>query len=137
MTPAGIVGRVIYSGNYSAVVQLIADSQSAVGVLVLPNRRVGIIKGNGSGELDLDYIDDDSEIRVGDLLITSGDDRIYPKGFLVGAIASVGARRGLFKTIRIKPAADLGRLEEVLCVVDKLKNAEPNESDRPMNRPMP
>jgi rod shape-determining protein MreC len=119
LTPEGIVGRVIHCGNYSAVVQLIVDPQSAAGVLVLPNRRVGVIKGNGGAELDLDYIDDDTELKVGDELITSGDDRIYPKGVPVGAITSVGARRGLFKTVRIKPKADMGRLEEVLCVIER------------------
>ena len=119
LTPEGIVGRVIHCGNYSAVVQLIVDPQSAAGVLVLPNRRVGIVKGNGSAELDLDYIDDDTELKAGDELITSGDDHIYPKGLAVGAITSVGPRRGLFKTVRIKPKADMGRLEEVLCVIEK------------------
>ncbi len=133
ITPEGIVGRVIYAGNYSSIVQLIVDSQSGVGILVLPNRRMGIIKGSGSAELDLDYIDDDSELKEGDLMITSGDDRIYPKGLPVGKITSVGPRRGLFKTVRIRPTADLGRLEEVLCVVEKPKTIEMN----PMERPAP
>jgi rod shape-determining protein MreC len=122
MTPAGIVGRVIYAGNFHSTVQLILDSQSGIGVLVLPDRRMGIIRGTGAAELELDYIDDDSQIKEGDLMITSGDDRIYPKGFPVGRIQSVGPRqRGLFKTVRILPTADMGRLEEVLCVIDKPK----------------
>ena len=124
MTPEGIVGRVIHAGNYSAIVQLIVDSQSGVGILLLPSRRLGIIKGTGDAELDLDFIDDDSELKVGDLMITSGADRIYPKGLPVGRVTSVGARKGLFKMVRIRPTADLGRLEEVLCVVDKPKSVE-------------
>jgi rod shape-determining protein MreC len=118
LTPDGIVGRVIVAGNFTAVVQLILDSQSGVGVLVLPNRNVGIIRGNGTAELDLDYVDDDSEIVEGNELITSGQDRIYPRGLPVGVVASVGERKGLFKTIRIRPKATLGRLEEVLCIID-------------------
>jgi rod shape-determining protein MreC len=137
MTPEGIVGRVVYAGNYSAVVQLIVDSQSGVGILVLPNRRLGILKGNGSGELDLDYIDDDNDLKVADLMITSGDDRIYPKGFPVGVIASVGPRRGLFKVVRVKPSVDLGRLEEVLCVIDKPKHSETDVSERSSSGPTP
>jgi len=121
ITPEGVVGRVIYAGNYSSVVQLVLDSQSAVGVLVLPNRRLGIVKGNGGPWLDLDYIDDDSELQTGQQLITSGDDRIYPKSLPVGVIASVGPRRGLFKTVRIKPNVDIGRLEEVICIAHKPK----------------
>jgi rod shape-determining protein MreC len=131
MTAKGIVGRVVYAGNYSAVVQLVVDSQAGVGVLVLPNRRIGIIKGNGTGDLDLDYIDDDSDLKIGDLLITSGDDRIYPKGFPVGVISSIEPpRHNVFKTVRIKPSADLGRLEEVLCVVDKPKSIQGDTADR-------
>jgi rod shape-determining protein MreC len=138
MTPEGIVGRVIYAGNYSSVVQLILDSQSGVGVLVLPNRRLGILKGNGGGELDLDYIDDDSEIQVGQLVITSGDDRIYPKGLPVGSITSVTPpHRSVFKTVRIKPSADLGRLEEVLCIIDKPKNSETEAAERGLVGPLP
>jgi len=138
MTPTGIVGRVIYAGNYSAVVQLIVDSQSGVGVFVLPDRRLGIVKGNGGAELDLDYIDDDNDIKVGQPMITSGDDRIYPKGFPVGIISSIGPpRRSVFKTVRIKPAADLGRLEEVICILDKPKSGDSEASERSSNGALP
>jgi len=132
MTPDGIVGRVISAGNYSAVVQLILDSQSGVGILVMPNRRVGVIKGNGGNELDLDYIDDDSDLKVGDEMITSGEDRIYPKGLPVGVISSVGPQRGLMKTVRIRPKVDFGRLEELLCIIEKPKSVDPNPMDRPL-----
>jgi rod shape-determining protein MreC len=138
MTPQGIAGRVVYTSNYSAVVQLIVDSQSGVGILVLPNRRLGIIKGNGSWELDLDYIDDDTDLKIGDLLITSGDDRIYPKGLPVGTIASIAPpHHALFKTVRIKPSADLGRLEEVLCIIDNPRSSQTDAADRSPNGPMP
>jgi rod shape-determining protein MreC len=76
------------------------------------------VKGIGSRELELDYIDDDNEIKEGDDLITSGLDRIYPKGIPLGTVTSVGPRRGLIKYVTIRPHADLGRLEEVLCVVE-------------------
>jgi len=119
ITPAGIVGRVIQSSNFFSIVQLIIDSQSAVGVMLQSTRRQGIVKGNGGPELDLDYIDDDNDLKQGDMFLTSGGDRIYPKGMPVGVIASVGARRGLLKAVQVRPSADLGRLEEVLCVVER------------------
>jgi rod shape-determining protein MreC len=132
ITPQGIVGRVISAGNYSSVVQLILDSQSGVGVLVMPERRLGIIRGNGTAELDLDYIDDDTDLKEGNELISSGQDRIYPRGLPVGVISSVGPRRGLFKTARIKPRADMGRLEEVLCIIDRPQLKEAGDLvDRP------
>jgi rod shape-determining protein MreC len=125
ITAQGIVGRVIFASNYSSVVQLILDSQSGVGVLVLPSRRLGIIRGNGTSELDLDYIDDDTDLKEGSEVITSGQDRIYPKGLPVGVLSSVSASKGrLFKAARIRPSADLGRLEEVLCIIDRPSGTE-------------
>src|SRR5881628_1155648 len=118
ITPAGVVGRVIHSSNFFSIVQLIIDSQSAIGVLLQSTRRQGVVKGTGGQDLELDYIEDDTDLKEGDTFITSGLDRIYPKGLLVGAISSIGPRRGLFKTIHVRPAADLGRLEEVICILD-------------------
>ena len=119
ITAAGVVGRVIHSGNFSSIVQLIVDSQSAVGVMLQSTRRQGIVKGSGGRDLGLDYIDDDNDLKEGDLFLTSGDDQIYPKGLPLGVITSIGPRRGLIKTVQIRPSADLGRLEEVLCITER------------------
>jgi rod shape-determining protein MreC len=124
ITPNGIVGRVIHSSNFFSIVQLILDSQSGIGVLLESTRRQGIIRGTGGNDLELDYIDDDTDLKEGDAFITSGLDRIYPKGLRVGVIASVGPRRGLFKSVQIRPTADFGRLEEVLCIIDPPQNVD-------------
>ena len=134
ITPNGIVGRVIHAGNFSAIVQLIVDPQSAVGVMLQTTRRQGIVKGTGGRDLDLDYIDDDNDLKEGDTFITSGEDRIYPKGLPVGTILSVGPRRGLLKTVQIRPTADLGRLEEVLCITER---AQAVETFDPQGPPIP
>lgn len=119
LTPDGIVGRVIHSSNFFSIVQLIIDSQSGVGVLERATRRQAILRGTGARDLDLEYIDDDNDLKEGAVFITSGLDRIYPKGLPVGSIVSIGPRRGLFKTIQVRPMADLGRLEEVICMLDR------------------
>jgi rod shape-determining protein MreC len=119
LTPDGIVGRVIHSSNFFSIVQLIIDAQSGVGVLERATRRQAILRGTGARDLDLEYIDDDNDLKEGDVFITSGLDRIYPKGLPVGSIVSIGPRRGLFKTIQVRPIADLGRLEEVICMLDR------------------
>jgi rod shape-determining protein MreC len=124
ITPNGIVGRVIHSSKFFSIVQLIIDSQSAVGVMLPPSRRQGIVKGNGGRVLDLDYIDDDNDLEVGETFLTSGLDRIYPKGLPVGVITSIGARRGLLRTVEIRPSADLGRLEEVLCITKRREEVD-------------
>jgi rod shape-determining protein MreC len=118
ITAAGVVGRVIHTGSFFSIVQLIVDSQSAVGVMLQTTRRQGILKGTGARDLELDYIDDDDDLKEGDVFLTSGEDRIYPKGLPVGAILTIGPRKGLLKTVQVRPSADLGRLEEVLCITD-------------------
>jgi rod shape-determining protein MreC len=120
ITADGIVGRVIHSSNFFSIVQLIIDSQSAVGVLERTTRKQAILRGNGGHDLDLEYTDDDTDMKEGDVFITSGLDRIYPKGLPVGSIASVGPRKGaaLFKIIVVRPSSDIGRLEEVMCLID-------------------
>lgn len=135
ITPAGIVGRVIHSSNFFSIVQLVLDSQSAVGVMLQSTRRLGVIKGTGGRDLDLEYIDDDNDLKEGETFVTSGQDRIYPKGLPVGRIISVGPRRGLFKTVQIRPTADFGRLEEVICVIDRPQLVE--SVDSPEGQPAP
>ena len=126
ITADGVVGRVIQIGNFASIVQLIADSQSAVGVMLESTRRQGIVKGTGNRDLDLDYIDDDNDIKVGDKFLTSGQDRIYPKGLPVGVITWISSTRrgGLIKSVLIGPTADLGRLENVLCIIERPQNVD-------------
>jgi rod shape-determining protein MreC len=120
ITSDGVVGRVISASDYFSVVQLIIDSQSAVGFIVRSSRRLGILKGTGSSELEMEFIEDDNDIKQGDELITSGQDQIYPKGLSLGVVQSVGPRQGNFKVVRIRPSVNFGHLEEVLCMTDHL-----------------
>jgi rod shape-determining protein MreC len=134
ITANGIVGRVIQSSNFFSIVQLITDSQSAVGVMLDTTRHQGIVKGTGGPDLELDYIEDDSELKEGDKFLTSGMDKIYPKGLPLGVVTSVGARPagGLIKTVQIRPAAELGRLEDVLCVIERPQNTEVTDTYGPV-----
>jgi rod shape-determining protein MreC len=120
ITRDGVVGRVISSTDHYSVVQLIIDSQSAVGFIVRSSRRLGILRGTGGSELEMAFIDDDNDIMQGDELITSGQDQIYPKGLTLGVVLSVGPKDGNFKVVRIRPSVNFGQLEEVLCMTDHL-----------------
>ena len=124
ITPDGVVGRVVTAGQFSSIVQSITDAESAIGILAGDARQQGILKGNGARLLDLDYIDDDSFLKAGDTFVTSGMDKIYPKGLPVGTAVTVGHPEdgGLFKKVTIRTAVDFGRLEEVLCVVERSQN---------------
>ena len=117
VTPDGVVGRVIHTGRFSSIVQLVSDPESAVGVIAQSSRLQGLVRGDGSRYLELEYIDEHIELLPGEELITSGTDQIYPKGLPLGIVAANGPDRSLMKTARVDPAADLGRLEEVLCLI--------------------
>jgi rod shape-determining protein MreC len=120
ITGDGVVGRVISAANFFSVVQLITDSQSATGFIVRSSRRLGILKGIGGPELEMEYIDDDNDIKQGDELITSGQDQIYPKGLVLGTVVLVGPKQGNFKLVRVRPSVNFGHLEEVLCMTEHL-----------------
>jgi len=81
------------------------------------SRARGIIRGAGSS-LKLDYLDKNDDIQVGDLIITTGLDGLFPKGLAIGEVNEVlKDSKGLFFEARVKPKVDLNRLEEVAVVL--------------------
>ncbi|MEA1992129.1 MAG: rod shape-determining protein MreC, partial [Thermodesulfobacteriota bacterium] len=83
------------------------------------NRARGIIKGAGEGRCYLAYVEKVVDVEIGDRIITSGTDRIFPKGLLIGKVSSVteGSISDLFQEITVTPAVDLKRVEEVVVLV--------------------
>lgn len=122
VSPTGVVGRVFAVGPHAARVQVLLDRDSGAGVLVERSRAPGVVSGQVSGsyagaeDLVLDYVPERSDVAVGDVVVTSGLDRIYPKGLVVGRVRYVGKGSGLFRDIRVEPSARFDRLEEVLVV---------------------
>jgi rod shape-determining protein MreC len=118
ITPDGIVGKVKDVFPLSSQVLLINDHDSGAGVILEHSRLQGILKGTPLGELQITDIMSDEKVELGEHLITSGGDRIYPKGYSVGTVVSAVPDRDNdpFQVIRIKPSADLSRLEEVMVV---------------------
>ena len=116
IAPAGVVGRVITPTARAAKVQLLIDRNAAAGALVERSRAQGVAVGTG-GELRLDYVSGTADVQVGDTVVTSGIDGIYPKGFVIGQIESVQRGQGAFSAIRVRPAVDFSSLEAVLVVL--------------------
>ncbi|HZD94922.1 MAG TPA: rod shape-determining protein MreC, partial [Candidatus Sulfotelmatobacter sp.] len=118
ITPDGIVGKVKDVFPLSSQVLLINDHDSGAGVILESSRLQGILKGTSVGELQITGIMSDEKIDAGEHVITSGGDRIFPKGLSVGTVSSSSPDRDNdpFLSIRIKPSADLQRLEEVLVI---------------------
>jgi rod shape-determining protein MreC len=127
ITPDGIVGKVKDVFPLSSQVLLINDHDSGAGVILEHSRLQGIVKGTSLGELQVTDIMSDEQIEAGDHVITSGGDRIYPKGFSVGTVVSATPDRDNdpFLAIKIKPSADLRRLEEVLVVTKTVEESTP------------
>ena len=82
----------------------------------MKSRLQGILKGQPTGNPNLAYIMADESVVPGEDVITSGGDRIFPKGLPIGKVASVSPGKDLFLNVRVTPSASLGRLEEVLVI---------------------
>jgi rod shape-determining protein MreC len=119
ITADGIVGKVLQTYSSEAQVLLINDISSGVGVILGDTRLQGVLVGTANGEVVLNDVMSDEQVPVGEKVLTSGGDRIFPKGLPVGTVAKVANGKDLFLNIRIRPAANLSRLEEVLVLVDK------------------
>jgi len=116
IAPGGVVGRVVVAGSRASRVQLIVDRNAAAGALVERSRAQGVAVGVGDGRLRLDYVSQTADITVGDTLVTSGIDGIYPKGFVIGRVDAV-QRVGAYPSISISPAVDFSLIEDVLVVL--------------------
>ena len=113
----GVVGQVVAVSTHAARVMLVADTNSGVDVLVQRSRVQGIAAGAIENGCILKYVQRGSDVAVGDTVITSGLDGIFPKGYPVGAITRVDARESrMFQEVEVKLSADLARVEEVLVV---------------------
>lgn len=130
ITPDGIVGKIQSVFPTSALVLLISDSYSAAGVLLEKTRVHGVMKGTGLSEARIDYIPNEEKVAVGERVYTSGEDRIYPKGLLVGTVSSVQPGRD-FQNITVHPGARLNRLEEILVVTTGVHQDLPDSLPRP------
>jgi rod shape-determining protein MreC len=119
ITTDGIVGKVLLVYPSVSQVLLINDQTSGVGVLLRDSRLQGFLVGAANGEVTLNGVMSDEQVPVGEAVLTSGGDQIFPKGLPVGTVSKVGTGKDLFLNIKIKPAADLSKLEEVLVLVEK------------------
>jgi rod shape-determining protein MreC len=137
IAPSGVVGRVILPTARASKVQLVIDRDAGAGVMIERSRATGVISGSGAmeelsfraGLIDLDYVPNTADVKVGDRVVTSGVDGIYPKGLVVGEIQSVAREAGEYR-IKVRPAVDFSSLEAVLVVVSAPSLAEDDGEGR-------
>lgn len=125
ITADGVVGKVLNVFRSSSQVLLIDDQTSGVGTILEQSRLQGVLEGTPNGEIILDKIMNDEQVQPGEKVLTSGGDGIFPKGLLIGTVAEAVHGPESFLSIKVRPAADLGRLEEVLVITQK-EDREPD-----------
>lgn len=131
ITPNGIVGKIVEVSPTASQVLLINDRDSGVGALFADTRTQGIIKGTGDPEPVMAYVVNDEKVHAGETIVTSGEDRIFPKGLLIGTVAK-SKPGNPFQTIEVETAARLDRLEDVLVLLSEQElspNSRDSESD--------
>jgi rod shape-determining protein MreC len=136
ITPDGVVGKVFEVYRGTAQVLLLTDKESGVGALLAGSRTQGPVSGVGDPWMVMKYISNDENVAVGQEILTSGQDQIYPKDLPVGTVAEV--KQGTpFKVIRVKPAAHLDRLEEVLVLLTRQELTKTAGADAPPSASAP
>jgi len=113
----GLVGRVVEVMPWTAKVQLLTDPVSSVGALLQEQRVTGLVTGARGQTATVKYLPLMAEVRVGDVVLTSGMGGVFPKGILIGTVTATHRKSGaLFQEAAIQPSVDFGRLEEVLVI---------------------
>ena len=119
VTPDGIAGLITDASAGYAKVLLITDQNSAVDALTQTTRARGMVKGESSDKLRLDYVLRRNDILAGDIIISSGLDGVFPKGIRIGYVHEViKPNSGIFQEVSITPYVDFEKLEEVLVIID-------------------
>jgi len=116
ITPDGVVGKLVRVLGSTSQVLLITDPTWGVGGVLEKSRLQGIVKGTPSGDLKFSNILADEKVEPGERVLTSGGDRIFPKGLPLATVSELLKREDMFLNIRLVPATNLNRLEEVLIV---------------------
>src|ERR1700738_3946190 len=116
ITPDGVVGKVIESYRDTSQVLLLTDKDSGVGAMLSDSRIQSPVGGTGEPLLSMKYIPTDDTVNVGEHVVTSGMDRIFPRDLPVGVVTEIKTGRP-FQQVRVRPAANLQRLEEVIVLL--------------------
>jgi rod shape-determining protein MreC len=117
LVPQGVVGQIAKVSRTAAQVLVLTDNNSGIDALVQRSRARGIVQGDLDAGCHMKYLRRTEDVVIGDRVVTSGLDNIFPKGMVIGKVVDVALRnRGLLQVAVIEPSVALDRLEEVLIV---------------------
>jgi rod shape-determining protein MreC len=145
ITPEGVVGKVIAVYPATSQVLLVNDKESGVGALLGDTRTQGPVRGSGDPLLSMEYVAKEVKVRLGETILTSGQDRIFPKDLPVGIVQSTDPDpHSPFQKIVVKPSARLDQLEEVLVLLTRreltpgdMAEVHPENTSPAATRPTP
>ena len=120
----GIIGRVILVTKHQSQVQLISNPDASIGALLEQTRTPGVLRGSGDALLEMAYVGNAEPVRVGDIVVSSGLEGIYPKGLPIGKVVDSRKGKGVFRFIKVEPRVDLIRVEEVSVLLNERKSLE-------------
>jgi rod shape-determining protein MreC len=112
-----LVGTITRVESDHAWVRLVTDADSAVASLILESRAPGVVSGGYNRKLSMEFVSQDSAVKQGDTVVTSGLGGAYPAGLVIGKVTGVsGNRQEIFQSVTVEPLASLSRLETVLVM---------------------
>ncbi|MPZ50578.1 MAG: rod shape-determining protein MreC [Dehalococcoidia bacterium] len=112
-----LVGTLTRVESDHAWVTLVTDVDSAVSSLILESRAPGVVAGGYNRRLSMEFVSQDSAVKEGDTVVTSGLGGSYPAGLVIGKVTGVsGQRQEVFRAVTVEPLASLTRLETVLVM---------------------
>ena len=118
LTENGLVGKVLEAESNQSIIQILMDPNSLVSARLQRSREIGVVAWTGNLWLDLNYVPKDVTVEPGEVVLTSGLSRIYPAGIKIGVVAEVQDNEyELFKKIKINPAVNFNRLEDVFILI--------------------
>lgn len=114
----GLLGRVVQVTSSTGKVMLLSDPNLGVSSIIQRSRQEGLVCGTLGGNLVMKYLPEEADVKVNDIVLSSGLNNNYPKGILIGTVIEVGKEfSGLSRYALVKPAVNLANIEEVLVVV--------------------
>ena len=130
MGSSGVVGQVVSTSEHTATVRLITDPNSGAAAMVQSSRAEGVVTGSLEGLLYLEDLDEDAEVEVGDVVITSGLGGSYASGLVIGTVVKVESQQGDTSiTAVVSPNDDASSLEEVLVVFNVGSSADEDDEE--------
>jgi rod shape-determining protein MreC len=118
ITYLGLLGRVAETSESTSKIMLVSDPDMGVSGLIQRSRQEGLVCGTLGSHLIMKYLPEEADIKVSDIVVTSGLSQEYPKGLLIGRVIDIGREfSGLSRYAVIEPAVKLSNIEEVLIIV--------------------